>query len=184
MKKIADRRDGFTLIELVIAIAVLAIGASAFLVLFNFSTRHSIDPLVREQAQAIAQSYLEEVLLNPFCDPDVTTDCPAACTVSPCGNPSCTSLEMSGGVPDRPNFDDVCDYDSINDTSGPVDREGNPLSPSLLGAYNVRVNVVDTGITWNGLSSDSGQVVRVDVIVTNDNLSDLNVTVSGYKTNY
>ena len=91
---------------------------------------------------------------------------------------------MSGGLPDRPNFDDICDYNSINDTSGPLDRAGNPLAPAILGAYNVRVNVVDTGITLNGLNSNNGQVVRVDVTVTNDNLSDLNVTLSGYKANY
>lgn len=175
---------GFTLIELVIAIAVLAIGASAFLVLLDFSTRNSIDPMVRQQAHAIARSYLEEALLNPFCDPDVTGDCPASCTVSPCGSASCTSLEMSGGSPDRPNFDDICDYNSINDTSGPVDRAGNPLSPAVLGAYNVNVSVVDTGISLNGLTSNNGQMVRVDVTVTNDNLSNLNVTLSGYKANY
>lgn len=178
------RQPGFTLIDLVIAIAILAIGASAFLILMNYSTRNSIDPMMREQAQAIARSYLEEALLNPFCDPDISTDCAATCTVSPCGSPTCSSLETSGGLPDRPNFDDICDYDSINDTNGPVDRDGTPLSPAILGAYNVKVNVVDTGVTLNGLNSNNGQVVRVDVIVTNDNLSNLNVTVSGYKANY
>jgi MSHA pilin protein MshD len=184
MNDSAPRYAGFTLIELVIAIAILAIGASALVVLINSATRHSLDPLVRQQANAIAQSYLEEALLSPFCDPDISTNCPAACTVSPCGSASCTSLEMSGGVPDRPNFDDICDYNSINDTSGPVDRDGNPLSPSILGSYNVRVNVVDTGVTLNGLNSNNGQVVRVDVIVTNDNLRDLNVMLSAYKANY
>jgi len=184
MNDSAPRLAGFTLIELVIAIAILAIGASALVVLINSATRHSLEPLVRQQANAIAQSYLEEALLSPFCDPNISTDCPAACTVSPCGSASCSSLEMSGGVPDRPNFDDICDYNSINDTSGPVDRDGNPMSPSTLGTYNVRVNVVDTGVTLNGLNSNNGQVVRVDVIVTNDNLRDLNVTLSAYKANY
>jgi len=171
---------GFTLIELVISITVLALGAVAFLLLVNQATRHSIDPLVRQQAHALAQSYLEEVLLNTFCDPDVTDDCPNACTVSACGSASCTAADPGG----RPVFDDVCDYDGIDDTSGPVDQNGDPLAPAILGAYNVGVEVIDTGIDLNGLDSDAGQVVRVDVIVTHDNFTDLNITLSGYKANF
>ena len=151
MNRLAGNQYGFTLIELVIAIVVLAVGASAMITLINASTRASIDPAVRQQAHALAQSYLEEILLNSFCDPDVSNDCPATCVSSACG--ACTAGDAGG----RPAFDDVCDYDAINDTSGPVDQNGNPIAPAILGRYNVDVNVIDSGFTLSGLDSDSGQ---------------------------
>jgi len=171
---------GFTLIELVIAIVVLAIGATALLVLINQTTANSINPVIHQQAHAIAQSYLEEVLLNPFCDPDLSTDCPTFCSVSACG--ACS--ENTGGLESRLTFDDICDYAAINDTGGAVDQTGNPVTPAILGAYNINVNVVDTGFLLNGLDADLGQVVRVDVTVTNDDIANLNLTMSVYKTNF
>lgn len=177
---VSRSKSGFTLIELVISIAILAIGAASFMVLVNQATRHSIDPLVRQQGYALAQSYLEEVLLNPFCDPDVADDCPAECTVSACGSASCTAADTGG----RSAFDDICDYDAVSDTSGPVDQNGDPLAPSILGAYNVDVDVIDSGVTLNGLDSDAGRVMRVDVNVTHDDIGELDVTLSGFKTNF
>ncbi len=174
------RQPGFTLIELVIAIVVLAIGATALLVLINQTTANSVNPVVHQQAHAIAQSYLEEVLLNPFCDPDLSTDCPTFCAVSACG--ACS--ENTGGLETRQTFDDICDYAAINDTGGAIDQSGNPIAPAILGAYNINVSVVDTGFLLNGLDADLGQVVRVDVTVTNDDIANLNLTLSSYKTNF
>ncbi len=71
---------GFTLIELVLLIAILGIGLSALTLLMNTTTANSVDPLLRQQAHAVGQSYLEEVLLNSFCDPNLSTSCPTFCT--------------------------------------------------------------------------------------------------------
>ncbi len=174
------RQPGFTLIELVISIVVLAIGATALLVLINQTTANSINPLVNQQAHALAQSYLEEALLNPFCDPDLSSDCPAFCVLSACG--ACS--ENTGGLETRSSFDDICDYAAINDTGGAIDQSGNPVAPAVLGAYNISVSVVDSGFLLNGLDADVGQVVRVDVTVTHDDIADLNLVLSAYKTNY
>lgn len=168
------KKQGFTLIELIVAIVILSIGATAFLFLINQTTAHSADPMIEEQANAIAQSYLEEVLLNPFCDPDVSTDCPTTCVSSACT--SCTGAEAS-----RDLFDDVCDYNGLTN-NGARDQNNNAIAG--LANFNITVNVHDTGITLGGLDSNSGQVVRVDVHVTNDSFQDLNLNLSGYKVNY
>lgn len=181
------RLHGFTLIELVISIVVLAIGATALLVLINQTTANSVDPIIHQQAHAVAQSYLEEVLLNPFCDPDLSTNCPVFCDAAAvAGAPTiCTVCsENTGGFETRSTFDDVCDYDTINDTGGAVDQTGNPIAPAILGAYNINVSIVDTGFLLNGLDSDTGQVVRIDVIVTHDDIATLNLTLSSYKANF
>ena len=166
--------SGFTLIELIASLVVLSIGITAFIMLVIQTTHHSADPMIQEQANAIAQSYLEEVLLNPFCDPDLSTDCPTTCVASACS--SCTAAEAS-----RDLYDDVCDYNGLVN-NGARDQNNNAIAG--LGAFNITVNVRDTGITLGGLDSNSGQVVRIDVNVKHNNFPALNLNLSGYKANY
>jgi MSHA pilin protein MshD len=174
------RTRGFTLIELVVAIVILSIGATALIVFIGQSTRRSIDPAVIQQANSIAQSYLEEVMLNPFCDPDLTNDCPAFCS----GGPTCTACTT---VPEssRSLFDDVCDYDGLNDLEA-IDRSSNTITG--LEEYNISISVDDgsdgSAAVLNTLSSATNQVLRVDVNVTHETLPDINFTVSGYRTNF
>ena len=164
---------GFTLIELIVALVVLSVGVTGFLILINQTTKDSVDPLLRVQANAIAQSYLEEILSQAFCDPDFSTDCPTACTVSACG--ACT-------VPDagRPDFNDICDYQNLPDT---VVRDRNNVAIAGLGDYQVVVTIVDGGASLGGLLGADGEVVRVDVTVTHPGLPG-SVTLSGYRVNF
>lgn len=60
---------GLTLIELIVSIVVISVGLAGVLSVFNLVVRHSADPLLVKQAQAVADSLLEEVLLKDFCDP-------------------------------------------------------------------------------------------------------------------
>ena len=177
-----QRVCGFSLIELIVAIVVLAVGATGMLIQINQAIQHSADPQIFQQANSIARSYLEETLLNSFCDPDVSTNCPTFCS----GANACTIC--SAGEASRDLFDDVCDYDSINDTAGAVDQTGTAIAG--LEAYNVNVTVSDAGVTLQGqpstntLDSASGQVLRVDINVTHDNFADLDYTLTGYKANF
>lgn len=167
-------RNGFTLIELVIAIVVLSIGVAGFMLLINESTRNSIDPLIRTQANAVAQSYLEEILLQSFCDPDAGMDCPVDCNSTPCS--ACGTSE--GGA--RAVYDDVFDYLNLSDNVV-RDRNNNPIGG--LGDYTVAVSIADSGVDLGGLSGNSCQVVRVDVDVNHPVLPGA-VTLSGHKVNY
>lgn len=174
--------QGFTLIELVIALTVVGVGLGAFLTLILETTARSADPIIYQQANAIAQSYLEEALINPFCDPDdYSTDCPADCNAAAIGGGDICSV-CGGGSESRPDYDDVCDYDAINDTTGALDKDLTPIGD--LDAYNIDVIVTGSGVSLNGLSSANGEVVRIDVKVTHDRFSDLDLTLSSYKANY
>ena len=70
MSKVNYSSNGFTLIELIVAIVILSIGTAAFLTLITNTTRNSVDPQIRVQGNAIARAYLEEIMLSSFCDPD------------------------------------------------------------------------------------------------------------------
>lgn len=182
-----NSKRGFTLIELVVSIVIIAIGATALSVIMSQSVQNSVNPVINQQAHAIAQSYLEEVLLNPFCDPDISTDCPTFCDATAVAGAAtiCSACsENTGAAETRLTFDDVCDYVAINDTAGAVDQTGTPIAPAILGAYNINVSLVDAGFTLNGLDADAGEIVRVDVTVTHDDIADLNLVLSSYKANY
>lgn len=178
---------GVSLLELVLVVVVLGIASTGLLVLINQTTKRSADPQMIQQANAIARSYLEEIMLRPFCDPDgfaEQEDCPAMCTTNACGN------NCGGGAPGalqeatRTGFDDVCDYNVVNDSTGARDQNGTAIVG--LDAYNVSVSVDDT-VTLGAapaLTGAAGQVVLVNVNVTHDNNQRVNVSLSGYRVNF
>jgi MSHA pilin protein MshD len=172
---------GFSLIELIVAIVIIGIGIASFALLMNKSTTNSIDPMVRQQAHAVARAYLEEVLLKPFCDPDLTSDCPADCAAgNTCSDASCT--ENTGGTETRPTFDDVCDYTGLPDTTI---RDQDGTAVAALNNYRVNVTVIDdVGADLNGLTGAASQSLRIDVNVTHTANPNVDVTVTGYRTNF
>ena len=62
----ARRHGGFTLIELVVSITVLAIAVGGMLAAMSAVSANSANTMVSEQATAIAAAYLNEVLQKPF----------------------------------------------------------------------------------------------------------------------
>ncbi len=160
---IAALQRGATLIELVITIVIISISVAAVIGTMSSMTAHSADPMIEAQAVAIAESYLEEILLKPFLDPTLGTVCPAP----------------AGG---RSTYDNVCDYNSLP-AGPPQDQSGAaPIGLTLTGyTVSVTVNTAAASDTLNNLSG-SGQVLRVDVRVTYGSIVD--ITLSGYRTNY
>jgi MSHA pilin protein MshD len=63
---VARRHGGFTLIELVVSITVLAIAVGGMLAAMSAVSANSANTMVSEQATAIAAAYLNEVLQKPF----------------------------------------------------------------------------------------------------------------------
>jgi MSHA pilin protein MshD len=96
----------------------------------NYTVLHSADPMLQHQAVAIAESYLEEVLLHAYSDPDGTS-----------------------GESLRRLFDDVDDYDGLTD-AGARDQEGTAIAG--LEAYTVSVDIADTSL--NGVACKQATV--------------------------
>ena len=143
-----------TLVELVITIVIIGIAAAALYSAMAAIMGRSADPLLRQQSLSIAESYLEEALLQPFLDPTALTACQ--------------------GVPgNRAAFDDVCDYRAVDD-AGAQDANGNAIAG--LGNYRVQMAVTPPAL-WNGVTA-----MRVDVIVTDP--AGQAVVLSGFRTCY
>ncbi len=122
------RQAGTTLIELVIAIVIVSIAVSAILMVFSMNVGHSADPMIRHQAVAIAEAYLEEISLKSFADPDGVD-----------------------GEANRTLYDDVDDYDGLVD-AGARDQFDNALAG--LDDYTVTVAVQSSGMLPGITSSD------------------------------
>lgn len=125
---------GASLIELVITIVIISIALVGILGVVNLSVRHSADPVVQQQAIAIAESYLEEILLLPVTDPD-----------------------GSNTGENRATFDNVEDYDGLHDT-GATDQNGNAISG--LENYVITVSVSDQIISAVTMKAVTVSVVR------------------------
>jgi len=156
---------GLTLIELVIAITVIGVAVAGILTLSSFGTARSADPLLRAQSHAVARSYLEEILLREFSDPD-----------------------GAEGGETRPTFDDVDDYDALaangcTSTSAACPALGDCACNQFgmpvddLADYDVTVEVAPTIL--NGAAA-----LRVQVDVSHPRLSESGIELVGYRTSY
>jgi MSHA pilin protein MshD len=132
-----NNQRGVTLIELLVSIVVVSIAASGVLGVLSMTTAGSADPMIRHQAAAIAEAYLEEIMLKPLMDPD--------------------GIDGEGA---RDAFDDLDDYDGLVDV-GARDQFGSPIAG--LDDYNVAVTVAPSGALPSVPAVDA---MRVDVAVS------------------
>lgn len=159
---------GITLVEMVIFIAVISVGLAGVLLVMNFTTRHSADPMIRMQALLIAESYMEEIILKRFIDP------PTAAATNTCPTPE-------GG---RTSYDNICDFNNFS-TAGARDQFDNAI-PGLE-SYNVAVTVsaggtLSVGPAANPVNNTGAiRVLRIDVTVTN---GDFSLPLTAYRLNY
>jgi MSHA pilin protein MshD len=108
--------SGFTLLEVLTTVIVIAVAATALMSVFSSTVRTSADPMFQHQALAIAEAYMEEIRLKDFAIGPETT---------------------------RASFDDVRDYNGLTDV-GARDQNNNLIAG--LNDYTISVTVVNDGL--------------------------------------
>lgn len=107
------RMHGITLVELIVALAIVGVALAGLVAAYNRANLASADPLVTQQMLAVAETMMEEVMQKPY--------------------------SSDGLVPaSRVLFDEVRDYDGYAQT-GITNVNGNPVPG--LGRYSVAVAV-------------------------------------------
>ncbi len=152
------RSKGFTLVEIVVLIVVVAAALVGVLLVFQNTVRGSADPQVRKQAVAIAEALLEEILLTSY-DP------------------------IAGGAT-RADFNDVDDYATYSTAGGMRDIENNPI-PGLEN-YNV-ASVTVAPVTLNdtgGVLTAVNEAKRITVTVTVAGQAQFEISLDGYRLRY
>jgi MSHA pilin protein MshD len=127
------RHQGFTLVEVIIFIVVVAAGMAGILSVMNTVVKSSADPLVRKQALAIADSIMEEIQQKAFADPD----------------------GVSGEIL-RSTMDDVLDYNGATQT---LFNSASPGGwPAALDGYSLAIAVVNDTTVIGTLASPARQI--------------------------
>lgn len=104
---------GVTLIELILSMVIISIALVGIFSVVNLTVNRSANPVVQQQAVAIAESYLEEILLQNY---------------------------SGGTTSDRADFDDVSDYNNLPDSKV---RNSLGIEITALSQYAVSVSVSD-----------------------------------------
>lgn len=120
MRALRRGQSGITLVELVISLVVIGIAAAAVLGVYTTTIRASADPMIRAQAIAIAEMYMDEIMGRRY---STTT-----------GSGSCTAS--------RAAWEEIGDYDGLTDCQ-PRDVFGEFMD----GLDNYRVTVTVAGDT-------------------------------------
>jgi len=150
------RQGGATLIEMVVSIVIISVSLTAVMMVIVQVGRSSADPMVRTQATAIAQAYMDEILVQALNDPEGGE---------------------SGGAEageTRATYDDVSDYHGLADTGGARDQMG----VAIAGLEGYNVNVAVTASVIGGYPAK-----RVLVNVGFDGDPDLSIPIVAYRMN-
>lgn len=119
-----SKQVGASLVELILTIVIISVALTGILSVVNQAVSHSADPMLQRQAIAIAESYLEEIMLLPV-------------TATP-------DTSVAGN---RSSYDNIDDYNGLNNT-GAIDQNGNAIVG--LGSYSIAV--VTSNITLSSVA--------------------------------
>ncbi len=131
-------QSGITLVELIVTIVVVAVAVTGVLLAVQFAMRHSADPMIRQQQVAIAEAYMEEIMLREYGAEEYDED-----------------LEAD----DRPRFQDVREYRKLDEEHEPRNQNHEPLG---LSQYRVTVNVT------NSTMEEDVEAAKIEVTVDHD----------------
>jgi MSHA pilin protein MshD len=134
---IHSRHRGVTLVELVVAITIVAIAVTTILGAFASIATRSADAMMQQQAIAIAESYLSEILQRWVVDPN--------------GTPPNTG---------RASWDRVDQYNNLVE-SPPHDQFDSPIAS--LSSYTVSVSTSQSSALTGVPAADAR---RVDITVS------------------
>lgn len=123
------RTRGFTLVELVMGIVVMAVAVGGVLLAMRTTVAKSADPMIAHQGIAVAEAYMEEILTKNFTG----------------ASPVCAT---------RATYNSASCYDGLSQP--PTNQAGTPIA--ALSAFTVTVGVGAAGTCNAGLGAGESRI--------------------------
>ncbi len=171
-------QTGFTLVELVVGIVVMAIALTFMTSVFFSNPGRSVEPMMQIRAAEFGQALMDEILSKNFDDTTPVGGVPA-CIV-------CTATGSFGSEGEsRSTYDDVDDYhDSCGSPVALTNGLGNGVSN--FNGYSMEVCVSYDG-NYDGApdSNINAKLIRVNIFLPSGaGMGTDPISFSGYKGNF
>ena len=177
VRKTQRKHSGFSLIEMVVGISVLAIAMTAVTALVAPQATQSTDPIYQVRAAELGQSLLNEIMAKSFDEASNPSGGLVRCGEG--GTTCSTTLGPDTGETDPDAFDDVDDYHGYTSSAELLDSTS--TYASLYTGYTFTVSVIYDG-DYNGTADAIRVAKRVDIAVTTPDLQVFRF--AGYRGNY
>ena len=168
---------GFTLIELVVVIVVLAVALTGVTLAINQAVQHSPDALVQTRAMELAQTYLDEIFTKRYDENSGQGGLPR-CDSSDTNALTCSASLGSEEGTNRASFDDVDDYDGLNEQPPTSLLDGSNLNN--YDSYGVQIAVVYAGSELGFASNRRAKRITINITTPLGNT----LPVSVYRVNF
>ena len=125
--QIAHRASAFTLLEVLVASAILSFATLAIVQAVTAGQAQTLDSMKRARADALAEVLLEEVLSKPYTDPEGDI-----------------VLGPDAGESTRLDFDAVDDFHGYSESAGALADQAGSAYPTEYQVFERSVSVVPT----------------------------------------
>jgi len=144
---------GFTLIELIVGITLVAIAATLFTKLIVPAVRQSAEPLVQQRAASLAEALMDEILSKRYDEntPEGGVP-PCSASTTPCS----TTLGPDTGETSRADYDDVDDY-NVYCGSGVTVTDANGTALANYSSFRMSI-CVSYDTTYTGVAQSAKRI--------------------------
>lgn len=174
LKKAISKQSGFTLVETVIVIVMVAAMMAGMSSLFVTNVGNSASPFLRQRTLAVANAFMDEIQHKKWNEATPVgggcVNAGASCATGPGAIPIGTDGDA------RANYDDIDDYHGLNQ-SPPQDSSGTDM-PGYAG-FLVNVTVTQPGGVWNTIPAADVRLITVNVTSSNNET----ISISAYRLN-
>lgn len=189
-KNSMSKKNGFTLIELIIGIVVFAISLSIILQLILPTERNSADQIHQIKAAQLGQALLDDIMSRSFDENSNRAGGILRCNEdwdrsgAIDANEQCSSINATTGVVNQTELDENTriDFDDVDDFHG-YNNSVDSLTQNLAQGYNdFTINVQVLGNRGGDIGLANSLAKRITVTITTP--LNTEIAFTAYKTNF
>ena len=170
---------GYSLIELVVIIVVLAVALTGVTLAINQVVRQSPEALVQSRAMELAQTYMDEIITKRFDENSGQGGIPRCDSTDNAAVACSGTLGPDTGEPSRQQYDDVDDYHNLTETPPVSIVTAAPLNPVYDG-YQIHVDVSYAGTELGMTNNQFAKRITISITTPLGNV----LPVSAYRVNF